>query len=187
LLAAARGEPGATEQLLPLLYEHLRAMARAKLSHESAGQTLQPTALVHEAYLKLVRSEKPWADRKHFFAAAALAMRRILVDRARAKKGAKRDAGGAKLSLEAWQAAEPGTRSDTEADADDWLSLEGAMQALQEHDAELSQIVHLRYFAGLTVDETAMAMGKSARTINRDWLVARAWLLRRIETHPAQR
>lgn len=100
LAAAARGEPHATEQLLPLIYEHLRELARVKLASEPSGITLQATALVHEAYLKLVRGDRSWNDRKHFFAAAALAMRRILVDHARAKRGEKRGGGRRKFSLE---------------------------------------------------------------------------------------
>ncbi len=189
LEAAGKGDPAATEQLLPLVYEHLRELARAKLASEPAGQTIQPTALVHEAYLRLVRSEQPWNDRKHFFAAAALAMRRILVDRARAKRGSKRGGNVRKFSLEQWDqpadSARPPNDSGPEVatDAIDWLALEDAMKALETQDSELAQVVHLRYFAGLTLDETALALSKSARTINRDWMVARAWLLRHMREH----
>lgn len=189
LEAASKGDPAATEQLLPLVYEHLRELARAKLASEPAGQTIQPTALVHEAYLRLVRSEQPWNDRKHFFAAAALAMRRILVDRARAKRGSKRGGNVRKFSLEQWDQPAEGARSPNDsgpevgADGIDWLALEDAMKALEAQDNELAQVVHLRYFAGLTLDETALALSKSARTINRDWMVARAWLLRHMREH----
>ncbi len=191
LAAAARGEPRATEQLLPLIYEHLRELARAKLSTEPAGITLQATALVHEAYLKLVRGDRTWNDRRHFFAAAALAMRRILVDHARAKRGEKRGGGRRKFSLESWEqpatwstgsgtgSGEPDGKGDPA--ETDWMALEDAMLELESHDPELAEVVHLRYFAGLTLDETALALGKSTRTINRDWMVARAWLVRRIE------
>ena len=182
--AAARGDAQATEQLLPLVYEHLREMARAKLSAEPAGQTIQPTALVHEAYLKLVRAERPWSSRQHFFAAAALAMRRILVDRARAKRGEKRGGKAGHFSLEQWDAPAasgggPGGPDGGEGEFD-WLALEEAMNGLERHDRELAQIVHLRYFAGLSLEETALAVGRSTRTVNRDWNVARAWLLRRM-------
>jgi RNA polymerase sigma factor (TIGR02999 family) len=192
LIAAGKGDPAAAEQLLPLVYEHLRELARAKLASEPAGQTIQPTALVHEAYLRLVRNDQPWNDRKHFFAAAALAMRRILVDRARAKRGSKRGGKVQKFSLEQWdQPADPsrtpdGREGPAHSDAMDWLALEDAMNALDAQDSELAQVVHLRYFAGLTLEETALALGKSARTINRDWMVARAWLLRHMREHPKE-
>lgn len=190
LVAAARGDPQVTEQLLPLIYEHLRELARAKLASEPAGITLQATALVHEAYLKLVRGDRSWNDRKHFFAAAALAMRRILVDHARAKRGEKRGGGRRKFSLESWDQpatwSEAGSPNADESDVPnspetDWMALEDAMKMLETHDPELAEVVHLRYFAGLTLEETALALSKSARTINRDWMVARAWLLRKIE------
>ena len=190
LAGAARGEPHATEQLLPLVYEHLRELARAKLSTEPPGITVQATALVHEAYLKLVRGDRSWNDRKHFFAAAALAMRRILVDHARAKRGEKRGGGRSKFSLESWDqpatwstTGSPSRTSESKLGAaePDWMALEDAMLQLESHDPELAEVVHLRYFAGLTLDETALALNKSARTINRDWMVARAWLLRKIE------
>lgn len=183
LARAASGEPSASAELLPLVYDHLRAMARARLANEPAGQTLQPTALVHEAYLKLVGAERPWNDRKHFFAAAALAMRRILVDRARAKRGEKRGGGLRRVSLEmvgeSGSSVPEGTLQGGETD---WLALEEAMEALQAHDPELAELVHLRYFAGLSVEEVAQALNVSGRTVNRDWQVARSWLLRRMRT-----
>ncbi len=172
---------GSSDNLLPLVYDHLRALARAKLASESSAQSISPTALVHEAYLKMVGTDKPWHDKRHFFAAAALAMRRILVDRARARQGPKRGVIDSRVSLEMVQ---DGAASDgpTPADilASDWIALEQAMTALEAHDPLLAEVVHLRYFAGLTVDETALAMGVSPRSINRDWMIARAWLLRRI-------
>lgn len=167
--------------LLPLVYDHLRALARAKLSSESAAQSISPTALVHEAYLKMVGADKPWKDKRHFFAAAALAMRRILVDRARARQGPKRGVIDSRVSLEMVEnGAASGGPTPADILASDWIALEQAMAALEAHDPLLAEVVHLRYFAGLTVDETALAMGVSPRSINRDWMVARAWLLRRI-------
>mgnify|MGYP000933121308 CR=1 FL=1 len=183
LARAAQGEPAASAELLPLVYDHLRALARAKLAKEPAGQTLQPTALVHEAYLRLIGSERPWNDKRHFFAAAALAMRRILVDRARAKRGEKRGGDLRRISLEVVEGGNDGNPHQRHHpdDSFDWLALEHAMAALEAHDSGLAEIVHLRYFAGLSVEEVANATGVSSRTINRDWLVARAWLLRRMQ------
>lgn len=183
LSRASAGEPAASAQLLPLVYDHLRALARSKLAREPAGQTLQPTALVHEAYLKLVGSDHPWTDKRHFFAAAALAMRRILVDRARAKRGEKRGGNLQRISLEI---AEGGSAHPSNPTEDiDWLALDNAVAALESHDPSLAEIVHLRYYAGLSVEEVAQATGVSARTINREWLVARAWLLRRMQESEA--
>jgi RNA polymerase sigma factor (TIGR02999 family) len=183
---AAAGQPGAAAELLPLVYEHLRALARAKMANELSGQSLPPTALVHEAYLKILGAKRPWNDKRHFFAAAALAMRRILVDRARARNGPKRGVIDGQVSLEIAEqrlgvADTPG-RSPTGAAAMDWLALEAAMEALENHDAALAEVVHLRYFAGLTVEETALALGVSSRSINRDWMVARAWLLQKMKS-----
>lgn len=178
LARASSGEPQASAELLPLVYDHLRAMARTRLASEPAGQTLQPTALVHEAYLKLVGSDRPWNDKRHFFAAAALAMRRILVDRARARRGEKRGGNLRRVSLEMVD----DERADTEpVGGMDWLALEEAMAELEAHDPSMAAIVHLRYFAGLSVEQVAQATGVSTRTVNREWFVARAWLLRRMQ------
>lgn len=177
LAAAAAGDPTVAAQLLPLVYDHLRELARRKLASENPGQTLQPTALVHEAYVRLVTSpQTSWNGRKHFFAAAALAMRRILVERARAKRGPKRGGDRKRFSLEMVEPA-----GEVAVDELDWLALDGALDALQAHDADLADVVHLRYFAGLGVEEIAQALGRSERSINRDWNIARAWLLRRME------
>lgn len=179
LARAGRGEPQASAELLPLVYDHLRVMARARLAKEPAGQTLQPTALVHEAYIKLVGSDRPWNDKRHFFAAAALAMRRILVDRARARRGEKRGGNLRRVSLEMVD----DERADTEPIGGmDWLALEDAMTELEAQDPAMAAIVHLRYFAGLSVEQVAQASGVSTRTVNREWFVARAWLLRRMQT-----
>lgn len=185
LARAAGGEQRASADLLPLVYDHLRAIARAKLAREPAGQTLQPTALVHEAYLKLIGSDRPWNDKRHFFAAAALAMRRILVDRARARRGEKRGGNAQRISLDIAEGGpQAGDHHRARADAGDdmdWLALENAMAALEQHDPGLAEVVHLRYFAGLSVEEVALATGVSSRTVNREWLVARAWLLRKMQ------
>ena len=183
---ASAGQPGAAAELLPLVYEHLRALARAKMANESSGQSLPPTALVHEAYLKILGAQRPWNDKRHFFAAAALAMRRILVDRARARNGPNRGVIDGQVSLEIAEQRAGGAgsseRSPTGQAAMDWLALEAAMEALEVHDSGLAEVVHLRYFAGLTVEETALALGVSSRSINRDWMVARAWLLQRMKS-----
>ena len=178
LARAGRGEPQASAELLPLVYDHLRVMARARLAKEPAGQTLQPTALVHEAYLKLVGSDRPWNDKRHFFAAAALAMRRILVDRARARRGEKRGGNLRRVSLENVDEEHEGIEP---TGGMDWLALEEAMTELEAHDPSMAAIVHLRYFAGLSVEQVAQATGVSTRTVNREWFVARAWLLRRMQ------
>jgi RNA polymerase sigma factor (TIGR02999 family) len=182
LEAAAAGDPEVASQLLPLVYDHLRELARRKLATESPGQTLQPTALVHEAYMRLVSSpQTSWNGRKHFFAAAALAMRRILVERARAKRGPKRGGDRVRFSLETVEPA-----GDVPVDELDWVALDGALDALQAHDADLADVVHLRYFAGLGVEEIGQALGRSERSIQRDWNIARAWLLRRMEETSAE-
>lgn len=179
LEAAAAGDATVAAQLLPLVYDHLRELARRRLATENPGQTLQPTALVHEAYVRLVSSPQTgWNGRKHFFAAAALAMRRILVERARAKRGPKRGGDRQRVSLEE---AEAGIGAPLHVDELDWVALDAALNALQEHDSELAELVHLRYFAGLCVADVAAATGRSERTVHRDWNVARAWLLRRVE------
>jgi RNA polymerase sigma factor (TIGR02999 family) len=177
LHAAAGGDPRATDQLLPLVYDHLRELARRRLSKEQAGQTLQPTALVHEAYMRLLGDGVSWNSRGHFFGAAAQAMRRILVERARAKKGPKRGGGRAAVPLSAVMEV----LGDDSSAEPDWIALDEAMEALQKTDGELAQVVHLRYFAGLTVDETALATGRSARSVDREWKLARAWLLERMD------
>ncbi len=176
LQAAGRGDPAAASELLPLVYDHLRELARKRLAHESPGQTLQPTALVHEAYIRIAGTDATWDSRRHFFAAAAIAMRRILVERARAKRGPKRGGGRERVGLSTAE----GEAADRPPDEIDWIALDGAMTALEHEDPQLAEVAHLRYFAGLSVDETAAATGRSARGIDRDWKCARLWLLRRI-------
>jgi RNA polymerase sigma factor (TIGR02999 family) len=172
LSAIEGGDPQAARRLLPIVYEELRRLAECKLAGERPGHTLQPTALVHEAYLRLVGpGDVPrWENRGHFFAAAAEAMRRILIDRARDRKRLKR--GGRRvrhhLNIEAiiGESAPP----------DDLLDLDAALNHLTSIDAQAASLVKLRLFAGLTVEEAAAALGVSRRTAERDWTFARTWL-----------
>ncbi len=170
LHAVAAGEPAATDELLPLVYDELRQLAGGRMAGETPGQTLQPTALVHEAYLRLVGAEDlQWDSRGHFFAAAA-AMRRILIERARRRQAAKHGAGRARVSLEQIEpiADEP--------PAEELLALDEALGRLEEIDPRKARIVSLRYFAGLTIAETAQSMDLSATTVKDEWRFARAWL-----------
>ena len=171
LRAARSGDPRVADELLPLVYDELRRLARHQMALEIPGQTLQPTALVHEAYLRLVGSEEiAWESRGHFFAAAARAMRQILVNRALKRRAAKHGSGRAKVSLQdiGPVAGEP--------PAEELLALDEAMDRLAEVAPDRAQIVLLRYFAGLTVEETAKALGLSPRTVKRHWRFAKAWL-----------
>lgn len=159
--------------LLALVYDELRRLAAAKLAREAAGLTLQPTALVHEAWLRLGGDAQPaWANRRHFFAAAAEAMRRILIDNARRKHAARRGAGAARVSTDAtgFELAAP----------DDDAELLLVNDALALHDARKAELVKLKYFAGLTLEESADTLGISHRTAKRDWAYARAWLYQEI-------
>ncbi len=175
LSAIEQGDPQAAEQLLPLVYDELRRMAAEMMREERPGQTLQATALVHEAYIRLVNVEKAqhWESRNCFFAAAAEAMRRILVDLARRKGRLKR--GGDRQRQEFSEASIPAAGSD-----DDLLQLDAALEDLEKRDARKAQVVKLRYFAGLSVEETATALGVSPSTVDRDWTYARAWLFRKM-------
>jgi RNA polymerase sigma factor (TIGR02999 family) len=176
LESVGRGEEQAARELLPLVYDELRRLAARQLAQESAGQTLQPTALVHEAYLRIVGPDtgKPWDGRGHFFAAAAEAMRRILLDRARDRKRLKR--GGSRrrefLDLDGLVA--------DDASPDDLIDLDAALGRLAEIDARGAELVKLRLFGGLTLDEAASAQGVVRRTAERDWAFARAWLFRQL-------
>ncbi|QDT51780.1 ECF sigma factor [Symmachiella dynata] len=176
LEAISRGERLASEQLLPLVYDQLRKLASQKMSQEAVGHTLQPTALVHEAYLRLVAdvSDSDWENRGHFYAAAAEAMRRILIEAARRKSSLKQ--GGDRQRIEL-----PEEIADVNfADSDAIIALDGSLEKLQQKDPESFKLVMLRYFGGLTVDESAAAMGISPRTAKRNWSFARAWLQREI-------
>lgn len=169
LSAIEAGDPRAAEQLLPLVYDELRKLAAGKLARESPGQTLQATALVHEAYVRMVGAAEPRAyrDRHHFFAAAATAMRRILVDQARRKQSVKHGGGWQRQQLDDVAAAQANERL---------LALHEALEQLAAEDPLKAQLVELRYFAGLTSDQAADVLGISPTTADRHWAYARAWL-----------
>ncbi|MEM7245516.1 MAG: sigma-70 family RNA polymerase sigma factor [Acidobacteriota bacterium] len=173
--AIGRGDPGASEELLPLVYDELRSLARARMAREPVGHTLQPTALVHEAYLRLLGPDdgrRPrWSSLGHFFGAAALAMRRILVERARRQQRIRH--GGQQARVELDERELPGLGLST-----DVLALDEALQALERHDERKHRVVMLRYFGGLSIDETAEALGLSPATVKTDWTYSRAWLHR---------
>jgi RNA polymerase sigma factor (TIGR02999 family) len=175
LSAIEQGDPHAAEQLLPLIYEELRKLAAQKLAQEKPGQTLQATALVHEAYLRLVDVEQAqhWSNRGHFFAAAAEAMRRILVERARSQATLKRGAQFNRLDLDQLPLTEE-ERSPV------LLALDDALGDLERHDPQAAGLVKLRYFAGLTHQQAAEALGIGRRAADRLWALARAWLYQRI-------
>jgi RNA polymerase sigma factor (TIGR02999 family) len=168
----AQGDPQAAGQLLPLVYEELRRLAAQRMAGEAPGQTLEPTALVHEAYLKLVGPDpgRAWNDRGHFFAAAAEAMRRILIDRARQKRRQKRGGGRQRVPLAEADAV-------AETPADDLLALDEALDRLAAAHPRMAELVKLRYFAGLSEEEAAAALGLSRATASRSWAFARAWLI----------
>jgi RNA polymerase sigma factor (TIGR02999 family) len=175
LSAIERGDPHAAGQLLPLVYEELRRLAAQKLAQEKPGQTLQATALVHEAYLRLVGNGRApcWDNRRHFFAAAAEAMRRILVENARRKQMHKHGGGQQRRDLDAEALVAP------ESDVD-LLALDAALLRLAEQDPLKAKLVELRYFAGLTGDQAAAALGMSASSADRLWVYTRAWLRREL-------
>jgi RNA polymerase sigma factor (TIGR02999 family) len=172
LSALERGDPQAAGQLLPLVYDELRKLAVHRLAREKPGQTLQATALVHEAFLRLVGDapeDRHWNGRGHFFAAAAEAMRRILVDRARDKGRVKRGGGRRRLDVDALALA-------TEVTPDQLLAIDDALAQLERDDPTAAQIVKLRYFTGLTVEEAGAALGVATTTAYRHWNYARVWL-----------
>lgn len=179
MIAAASGDKAAADRLLPLLYEQLRKAAQLQLAGEQRGQTLTATALVHEAYLRLAgEREVPWGGRGHFYTAAAQAMRRILVDRARARAAASR--GGPEARRAAVNLSTlPDPNSELESAG--FLILDEAIARLESVDPEAAAVVRLRYFAGLSVEETAAALGVSGPTVKRSWTFARGWLKEAIE------
>jgi RNA polymerase sigma factor (TIGR02999 family) len=178
LAAAESGDPGASEQLLPLVYDELRRLAAQKLAREPSGQTLDATGLVHEAYLKLAGGQDPigemprWDGLHHFFAAAAESMRRILIDNARRKKTLKHGGRAGRAAIQADEIASP----DDSADPLDLLALDEALTRLARIDARKAKLVELRFFAGMTIPQAAEALGVSASTADNDWAYARSWL-----------
>ncbi len=176
LEAIQRAEPSVANQLLPLVYDELHRLAAARLAHEAPGQTLQPTALVHEAYLRLVGPDpvRPWDGKAHFYAAAAEAMRRILIDRARDRKRLKRGGGQNRRRLDL-----DGLVAD-DASPDDLIDLDDALGRLAQIDARGAELVKLRLYGGLSLDEAASVLGVVRRTAERDWVFARAWLFKQL-------
>src|SRR5437762_6430827 len=181
LSAIDEGDASAAEQLLPLVYDELRQLAAQRLADEKPGQTLQATALVHEAYLRLVDVDKPqqWNSSGHFFAAAAEAMRRILVDNARRKRSRKRGGELVRQDLDAVEIALPEC-------PEDLVALDEALNKLAATDKVAAELVHLRFFAGLPIPEVAQILGISPRTADRLWAYARAWLHQEIEGRGSQ-
>jgi RNA polymerase sigma factor (TIGR02999 family) len=181
LEAVGQGDQQAAAQLLPLVYDELRRLAAQRLVQEKPGQTLQATALVHEAYLRLVGSDdgRDWNSRGHFFAAAAEAMRRILVEQARRKHRVRHGGGRRRLSLDQLDLAD-------EQAANDFLDLDEALKRLAVEDPSVAAVVQLRYFTGLTSEETAKALGISLRTAKRHWAYARAWLYQQLSEPAAE-
>jgi RNA polymerase sigma factor (TIGR02999 family) len=173
LSAIEQGDPRAAEQLLPLVYDELRKLAAQKMAQEAPGQTLQATALVHEAYVRLVDGDKAphWNSRGHFFAAAAEAMRRILVERARSKRRIKRGGGARRLELDEHLLV-------ADDRVDELLAVHEALDELERHDAQAAALVKLRFFAGLEHQEAADLLGLGRRAADRLWLLARTWLYR---------
>jgi RNA polymerase sigma factor (TIGR02999 family) len=174
LVAAGAGESSAHEKLWSAVYDELHRLASQQMAAEAAGRTLQPTALVHEAYLRLIGDgDASWASRRHFFAAAAKAMRRIRLDDARRRNRLKRGGGRQREPL----GDRPALFDDDPADV---LAVDEALRRLEQMDPRKTEVVNLRYFAGLTVDETAQAMGLGPRTVDKEWRLARAWLYREL-------
>jgi RNA polymerase sigma factor (TIGR02999 family) len=170
----AEGDPDAAAELLPLVYEELRKLARARMARETPGQTLTPTGLVHEAYLRLVGNEETaWANRAHFFAAAAEAMRRVLIERARRYRREKHGGGQWRVTLDEGLVG-------AAAASEELLALDEALTRLAAQDPKMARVVELHQFAGLSIAETAAALGASERTVSRRWTAARAWLRREL-------
>ena len=176
--ALGEGDPVAAEQLLPMLYQELRRLAQARLSRLPAGQTIQATALVHEAYLRLVGENDPgWNGKAHFFGAAAMAMRDILVEQARRKGRIKHGGGHIRQQLN----DQTPDKEETSLDPDEILSLDASLRRMKEDHPRAADVVLYRYFAGLDSEQTGAVLGVSARTVERDWRFARAWLRRAID------
>ena len=176
LEAIQRGEPKAAEELLPLVYSELRKLAAVKMASEAPGQTLQPTALVHEAWLRLAgKDDRKWNDRTHFFAAAAEAMRRILVDNARRKQAERHGGSHQRTNM-------PDIACPVAENEDQVLAVNEALEKLAAQDKQKAELVKLRYFVGMTIEEAAEALGISSATAKRHWAYARAWLAEEINS-----
>ncbi|MFO1500092.1 MAG: sigma-70 family RNA polymerase sigma factor [Verrucomicrobiota bacterium] len=174
LSSVGSGDPKAAEELLPVIYDELRRLANARMSREPEGQTLQPTALVHEVWIRLIGENHEWQGRKHFFSAAAEAMRRILIDRARHKRRVRHGGGLVRVQLDDLDLAE-------ESKPDAVLFVHDTLDRLAEKDPEVAELIKLRYFAGVPNQEAAQILGMSERTARRNWAYARAWLAREIQ------
>jgi RNA polymerase sigma factor (TIGR02999 family) len=175
LTAAENGDPQAASQLLPLVYDELRRLARQRMARETPGQSLTATALVHDAYLRIVApgNRQQWEGRGQFFAAAAEAMRRLLIERARRKRSTKHGGQNQQINIDH-------VRLGIESPGDDILALDEALQELESHDQQAADLVKLRFFAGLGHQEAAQALGIGRRTADRLWVAARAWLYQRL-------
>jgi RNA polymerase sigma factor (TIGR02999 family) len=181
LIAWSAGDRAALDALLPVVYAELRRQARRALRREAAGHTLQPTALVHEAYLRLV-DQRPtrWQGRTQFFGVAARCMRQVLVDAARTRRAAKRGRGARPVTLDDAEGVAAAPASGAEDAGVDVLALDAALERLAALDPDQARLVELRYFAGLTLDDTAATLGVSPATVSREWTVARRWLRREV-------
>lgn len=177
LKAIDHGDPHASEKLLPLVYDDLRRLASVKMAGENPGQTIQATALVHEAWLKISgNGDQRWENRKHFFAAAAEAMRRILIDRARRRRRIRHGGDQKRVDMDGMEIAAPATGNDEKL-----LEIHEALDALAAEDPGKAEVVKLRFFVGLTAAETAEVLGVTVRTVERHWSFARTWLFQRIK------
>jgi RNA polymerase sigma-70 factor (ECF subfamily) len=174
LSEAAEGRERAADELLPLVYDQLKRLAQKQMANERAGHTLQATALVHEAYVRLVGAEDPgWSNRAHFYVAASQAIRRILIDHARARGRKKRGGGAPRQRIRAEDLVHL-------SDPDEILDLDAAVDRLEVFDPDMARVVQLRFFGGLSIEETAKTLGVSASTVKRDWTLARAWLYKEL-------
>ncbi len=179
LALASQGDARATDELLALVYDELRRMAASQMGRERAGNTLQPTALVHEAYMRLIGDgDVRWNGRGHFFAAAAQAMRRILVERARSKARVRH--GGGRVRIDLGDESDALANLVARSEDDEMLDIDDALRRLEEHDPQVATIVMLRFFTGLTIEETAAALDISFATVRAGWLYARAWMHREL-------
>ena len=176
LVAIEQGDVRAVDKLLPLVYQELRQLAAQKMSQEAPGQTLQATALVHEAYIRLIGAEdQNWSNRRHFFTAAAEAMRRILIENARRKQRLKHGGGRKRVELE-----KAALMSDGDMATDELIALDEALEKLSDEDKVSAELIKLRFFAGLTMEQAANILGIPRRTADRNWAYARAWLYKEV-------